>query len=333
MKQEFWNEYHLQILPPDTIVEPPPYPSSWPPLQTGEPESVPNQRTDKNDKQHFASPTAHEPTQTGESSQAQILRNNAAALELDVANESRSRQSTQGPANASEQVMDDYESFKSLKLACTRSTPKIVLSVLQLVFGISTLVRSTGEEQIQEFGYSAFSLAIAPYIFMSLINLIANLRCPQYPNLFLVRTCAMDEIELRMGKDGKTKRAFFGVVGRVCVNEQKSDLPADFIYPGEDAKDSQRSDSGNAESTRKYTAWENLELYQKTPPKSAWAFPPWRNSSRGGELIKVQLDDNEKRVSKTLSSEKSCDLTLEVPECEKFWTYERSNWKYTLFAM
>jgi hypothetical protein len=45
---EFWHEYHLRVLPPDTIVLPPPYRSTSPPLQTREPESILNHGADKN---------------------------------------------------------------------------------------------------------------------------------------------------------------------------------------------------------------------------------------------------------------------------------------------
>jgi hypothetical protein len=187
-----------------------------------------------------------------------VHASNTAGPGLDIHNKSGSKEGTQDQDHGSEQVEDTYKSSRYPKLACTRNAPKIVLSVLQLIFGVSTLVRSTGEEQIQQFGYSAFSLAIAPYIFMSLINLLANLICPQYSNLFLVRTCAMNEMESRMRKAGKNSRAFFGVVGRVCVDDGRSVIN-----------------------------WESLELYQRNLPKAA---------GTSEEFIQVRFDNTERNT-------------------------------------
>jgi hypothetical protein len=66
IKEEFWHEYHLRILLPDTIVQPPPYPSSSLPLQTREPKSISNHGADKKLTQTLTNPTTQEPTRTGE---------------------------------------------------------------------------------------------------------------------------------------------------------------------------------------------------------------------------------------------------------------------------
>jgi hypothetical protein len=294
IKKELWPEYDLHILPPDIIVEPPPYPSSPPPLQTRGPGSILNYRADKSLPQHFTSlidPQQGEPFQ-----QPPVLASNTASPELDIESKSGSKEGTQDQSSGSKQVEDTYKAFRYPKLACTRNTPKIVLSVLQLVFGVSTLVRSTGEEQIQQFGYSAFSLAIAPYIFMSFINLLANLICPQYPNLFLVRTSAMNEIELRMGEE-----AFFGVVGRVWVDDER------FVRNSE-----------------------NLELYRRNLPDDERTSLFWRRSAKSEKLIQIRFDDGERN---TLQSEAECNQRLKVPACEKFKTHPRNPKKVTLLTL
>jgi hypothetical protein len=145
----------------------------------------------------------------------------------------------------------------------------------------------------------------------------------------------MDEIELRMGEDGKTKvRAFFGVVGRVCVKDSMSDLPPDFIHPGEDKEDP--GQAGNSKSIEIYRKpvrdWDNLELYKRNRPESAGISWCRRNSAKPDELIQVRLD-NLKHPLKKLRNEAECDQRLKIPVCEKFWTYHRSSYEGTLFAM
>jgi hypothetical protein len=138
----------------------------------------------------------------------------------------------------------------------------------------------------------------------------------------------MNEIELRMGV-----RGFFGVVGRFLVNESESDLPPDFIPPGEDANDP--GQSGNSRSTEVHRKpagiWEDLELYQRNPPKVAGISLFRRHSAKRDGLIQVRLDDG--KDLKTLPNETKCNQRLKVLACEKFLTYHRNSWKRTLFTM
>lgn len=64
----------------------------------------------------------------------------------------------------------------------------------QLAFAVSTLYRSRGDQTTQ-YGYAAFGLTVTQYAMMSLLNLLGNLFCPQYPALYLVRSQAMTEAE------------------------------------------------------------------------------------------------------------------------------------------
>jgi hypothetical protein len=67
---------------------------------------------------------------------------------------------------------------------------KIIVSIAQLVFAVATLYRTKGD-QIDQFGYAAFGLTVIQYALMSMVNLVGNLMCPQYPTMYLVETTTM----------------------------------------------------------------------------------------------------------------------------------------------
>jgi len=68
------------------------------------------------------------------------------------------------------------------------------ISLIQAFWATITLYRARGD-QIDECGYAAFGLTVAPYACMSLLNIVANLLTPEYSALFLVRTPVMEEAE------------------------------------------------------------------------------------------------------------------------------------------
>ena len=70
----------------------------------------------------------------------------------------------------------------------------ILIAMAQLAFAVSTLYRSRGDQTTQ-YGYAAFGLTVTQYAMMSLLNLLGNLLCPQYPALYLVGSQAMTEAE------------------------------------------------------------------------------------------------------------------------------------------
>jgi hypothetical protein len=88
---------------------------------------------------------------------------------------------------------------------------KSVIALGQALYGISTLYQAPGD-QILEYGYVAFSLTVAPYATMSVVNLIAALFYPDYPEAYLVETSILVEARSRGGK-------FHGVVGRLVEAE------------------------------------------------------------------------------------------------------------------
>lgn len=105
---------------------------------------------------------------------------------------------------------------RGIQLSKSRSITKALVAVLQLSFSIFVLVRSRAN-QIEIYGYAAFSLTVAPYAVMAAVNLLANAVMPTYPSLYLVRNDVMIEIE------EANKMAFDNVVGTV---RQVSDTTA-----------------------------------------------------------------------------------------------------------
>jgi hypothetical protein len=63
--------------------------------------------------------------------------------------------------------------------------PKLLISILQILWGIVTLYKTRGD-QIASYGYGAFGLTVAPYAIMSIINLATNLVRPEYASMYLV---------------------------------------------------------------------------------------------------------------------------------------------------
>jgi len=88
---------------------------------------------------------------------------------------------------------------------------KSVIALGQALYGISTLYQAPGD-QISQYGYVAFSLTVAPYATMSVVNLIAAFFYPDYPEAYLVETSILVEARSRGGK-------FQGVAGRLIETE------------------------------------------------------------------------------------------------------------------
>ena len=83
-------------------------------------------------------------------------------------------------------------------LSSTYSAAKLVISLVQAIWATLTLYRARGN-QIEEYGYAAFGLTVAPYACMSVVNIIATLYSSTYPALFMIRTPIMDEAEAAGG--------------------------------------------------------------------------------------------------------------------------------------
>jgi hypothetical protein len=121
-------------------------------------------------------------------------------------------------------------------ISCNYNVIKVLVALGQSIYASITLYQSRGD-QISRYGYAAFGLTVAPYVIMSVVNLLGNLMVPDYPALYLVESSVM--IEAR--KDGAAY--FDGVVGRL-----KESLDAEFIN----------------ESTRDYWLTESPEFERLT---------------------------------------------------------------------
>ncbi|KAI9857955.1 MAG: hypothetical protein M1813_007924 [Trichoglossum hirsutum] len=75
---------------------------------------------------------------------------------------------------------------------------KGLVAIFQTVFASVTLYRARGD-QIQQYGYAAFGLTVAPYLLMSIVNLIGILVTPEYPAVYLVGSDVMFEASRRHG--------------------------------------------------------------------------------------------------------------------------------------
>jgi hypothetical protein len=82
----------------------------------------------------------------------------------------------------------------AITICCNYNIVKILVALGQTVFAAATLYRTRGD-QIDRYGYAAFGLTVTPYVYMSFINLLANLACPTYPTRYLVRSKDMQGLE------------------------------------------------------------------------------------------------------------------------------------------
>lgn len=85
-----------------------------------------------------------------------------------------------------------------IELSRNYNLPKGVIALFQTLYASATLYRARGD-QIQRYGYAAFGLTVAPYLVMSIINLLGTMITPDYPCVYLVRSEIMDEAFRRQG--------------------------------------------------------------------------------------------------------------------------------------
>ena len=81
-----------------------------------------------------------------------------------------------------------------------------LVAVFQTLYASATLYRARGD-QIERYGYAAFGLTVAPYLVMSIVNLVSTILTPNYPTTFMVESEIMREAARRDGA------RFDGVVG------------------------------------------------------------------------------------------------------------------------
>ena len=115
-------------------------------------------------------------------------------------------------------VSSSHKDLKNVSISCSHSVPKVVDAIAQAIYASITVYRARGD-QIDRFGYAAFSFTVIPYIVMSLMNLLTGLLLPDYPALYIVRSLESDEATLLGG-------TVDGTVGRLV---QRRDAYLDFL--------------------------------------------------------------------------------------------------------
>ncbi len=88
--------------------------------------------------------------------------------------------------------VDNQDPTSSVVLSYNFNCIGILIALGQLAFSVTTLYRTQGD-QIARYGYAAFGLTATPYAVMSLVNLLGNLMCPQFPSIYLVKSEEMEE--------------------------------------------------------------------------------------------------------------------------------------------
>ncbi|KAL3302029.1 nacht domain-containing protein [Colletotrichum asianum] len=83
----------------------------------------------------------------------------------------------------------------TVALSCSYNLVRVLASIIQLIFAVSTLYRTRGD-QIERYGYAAFGLTVIPYAWMSLVNLVGNAICPQYDKIYVVSSRALRDLQL-----------------------------------------------------------------------------------------------------------------------------------------
>lgn len=82
-----------------------------------------------------------------------------------------------------------------------------LIALAQAIYTSVTLYQTRGD-QINQYGYAAFGLTVAPFVLMSIINLIGNIFSPTYNAIYMIKTSVMTEARRHGCR-------FDGVVGKL----------------------------------------------------------------------------------------------------------------------
>lgn len=147
------------------------------------------------------------------------------------------------PSNA-EVVSDLSNEGKEYVISSSKSMPRAIIAIVQVLYGSITLYRARGD-QIESFGYAAFGLTVVPYVIMSIMNLIAALLMPDYPTFHVVRSYEHDEAIMLGGQ-------IDGAVGRVVHTKDDSKYSqANAVIHNKVHTDIKARDDSNTEDTAK----------------------------------------------------------------------------------
>lgn len=85
-----------------------------------------------------------------------------------------------------------YGTARKVDICCNNNWTTPLASIVQL-YASSTTLFTHRPDLTQRWGYASFHLTVIPYLFMTVINLITAMRCPDFPYLYMVHTDIMDE--------------------------------------------------------------------------------------------------------------------------------------------
>ena len=102
-------------------------------------------------------------------------------------------------------------SYISNGISSSYNLPKALVAIFQTVYASATLYSARGD-QIEQYGFAAFGLTVAPYLVMSLVNLVSGILTPDYATVYLVKSEIMEEAMRREGA------IFEGMVGSIVAD-------------------------------------------------------------------------------------------------------------------
>ena len=183
-----------------------------------------------------------------------IVHSDAAVLEL---NDDKNSESQTVRPNLPTSIRSG--SSVNSDISWSYSFTKGLIAFFQALYACATLYDTRGD-QIECYGYAAFGLTVAPYLVMSIINLIGTVLTPDYSTVFMVESEIMEEARQREG-------AFFsGAVGKL-VSDGPNTLSFNATFKVDDQNQTVleiTDGSGNAEGTPQVST--NVEISTDESP-------------------------------------------------------------------
>jgi len=98
----------------------------------------------------------------------------------------------------------DGVDYRDMEIARSYSFVRGISAIAQIFFAIKALYGARGD-QIDRYGYAAFGVTVIPYLWMSVLNLIAAIMQPQYPYMYLLHyrnaECLCTNVPIPIPKD------------------------------------------------------------------------------------------------------------------------------------
>ncbi|KAK1752806.1 hypothetical protein QBC47DRAFT_416421 [Echria macrotheca] len=99
-----------------------------------------------------------------------------------------------------DRTQDEESPTKVTTISYNYNVAKILISIVQTIYAVKTAYETRGN-QLELYGFAAFGLTVVPYAAMSIVNLVANLFCPSFPTMYMVRQNGVSNYKDR-GFDG-----------------------------------------------------------------------------------------------------------------------------------